>query len=129
MLVLANLKSYSQTKVLTTNGDTATCFTNKKADFLLKSYYKSKELAKIDSLNKAELAKQREVIKDDSLEISNYRGIISNKDVALNFKDNQLSGAKNQLKTYGKEIKRQKILKVLGTGIGIVFGLFVGLAF
>lgn len=124
--LLANIQAYSQITTLNSKGDTLICFSTEQSRFLLKAYYKSKECAEIDSINKVQLSVCDSTIKSSGIIIESLETILTNKDSIIVLKDAQIVVKESNIKSLNKEVKKQRFLKVVCSGVAFVFGVIVG---
>ncbi len=120
MPLLMNINLYSQTKALTSNGDTVICFSVQKAKFLLKQHYKVKELMELDSINKAQLALKDSVNATNKRTISDLDTVVANQKKIIDFRGAQLSDTKDKLAKSQKQAKISHMALKAVSGVAIV---------
>jgi hypothetical protein len=84
------------------------------ADSIISEYEaKDKESSKVITLQKNVILKLNDELANDEARIAALEGVIKNKDVEITFKDDVIKNQK-------KEIRKQKVLKILGFSGAII---------
>jgi hypothetical protein len=91
------------------------------ADSIISEYEaKDKESSKVITLQKNVILKLNDELANDEARIAALEGVIKNKDVEITFKDDVIKNQK-------KEIRKQKVLKILGFSGAIILPVVTAL--
>ena len=91
------------------------------ADSIISEYEaKDKESSKVITLQKNAILKLNDELANDEARIAALEGVIKNKDVEITFKDDVIKNQK-------KEIRKQKVLKILGFSGAIILPVVTAL--
>jgi hypothetical protein len=126
MLWLTSSKLYSQVITLNDRKDTMMCFSLERSRFLLNQYERSVFWDSIAQIRAKRLEVQAEIIQHYQ-NIGDYNdSIINNLEGIQKINDYIISGLTAENKTLARKLKTQKILKCVGTGLGVAVGGFCG---
>ncbi|MGZ4100089.1 MAG: hypothetical protein ACXVNM_14480, partial [Bacteroidia bacterium] len=110
---------FVENNVDTTRGDTMVYITPSESKYLIKEHYHSLEL---DTLLKTEQAVNRNLVAqvyNDSLAVAGLQEIKDHDEDIAKAKDAQIRDLQTALKSTGKKLQRQKVLRWLGIAAGI----------
>ena len=129
MLLLLNLKMFSQKLVLDKVGDTTICFSLPQGKYLLKQTYKVLELDTLLKLCDGQLVYCSTIVSQQEKNAIDYKLIINNNKDLVWIKDNEIAGLKLELINEKKALKQQKVYKWISIIGGTALSGFVGIKY
>lgn len=115
LLCVARIPSSAQ--ILVYKGDTLSCYTDKEMNKITKA---SERVIELDTLLKSCERSERYLLTqiEEYEEIRlNKDGIIAQKDNIIEGRDNVIAVQEDEITKLKKEVRRQKVWKVIGTGV------------
>jgi hypothetical protein len=126
LALLTNLKIYSQKIVSDNKGDTTICFSVPQGKYLLK---KVAELEKCDTLRNVcenQLKNSQKLVKDKDKIINKIMAISDNQNTMLKLKEGQLEKAKADLELAKKDLRKEKVKRIISVVITIAVTIASG---
>jgi|688.fasta_scaffold366747_1 hypothetical protein len=124
LLLLIPCKAFSQ-KIISNKKDTLIGYTLIQNDFIIKGlkewkyYKKANEICDQQNFNNIEIIKSKNfVIKNDSLNLLDFKKVIKNKDEIIYLKDAEIGAITTELNTTNTKLKFQKFYKWTAIIIG-----------
>ena len=129
MLLLLNLKMFSQKLVLNKVGDTTISFSLPQGKYLLKQTYKVLELDTLLKLCDGQLFYCSTIVSQQEKNAIDYKLVINNNKDLVWIKDNEIAGLKLELINEKKALKQQKVYKWVSIIGGTALSGFVGIKY
>lgn len=128
MLVIlsTSLMTFSQQIILNDKGDTLICFSVNKSKFLLKEYYRAKELDEVLKICETEKQISDTIIVRSLVIISDLKQVNANNQQIIKAKDYELEQANISIGIANKNVRKQKVYKWIAIGVGATITGFSG---
>lgn len=126
LFLLVNLTAFSQVIVLSNNNDTTICFELAKSRFLLKSYYKAAETAKLYEICQEQKAFKDSILVQKKIIIDDYSRIMKNQKEMISLKDKEIVLLNIALLNEKRATRRQKLYKWIAIGAGGALSGYLG---
>jgi hypothetical protein len=128
LLLLSGAKIQSYGQVLIYEGDTLSCYNDSEMEKITIQILKAEQLDTIYKIQQKQIEYLNTVITSKDKQIINYVLVEEQKEFQLGMRDALIKEKENLIKEKEKEIKKQKVLKFIGTtfflGTTIYFILF-----
>lgn len=128
MLVIlsTSLMTFSQQIILNDKGDTLICFSVNESKFLLKEYYRAKELDEVLKICETEKQISDTIIVRSLVIISDLKQVNANNQQIIKAKDYELEQANISIGIANKNVRKQKVYKWIAIGVGATITGFSG---
>lgn len=128
MLVIlsTSLMTFSQQIILNDKGDTLICFSVNESKFLLKEYYRAKELDEVLKICETEKQISDTIIVRSLVIISDLKQVNANNQQIIKAKDYELEQANISIGIANKNVRKQKVYKWIAIGVGTTITGFSG---
>jgi len=124
--LLVSLTAYSQVPTLNKDGDTTICFSVKQAKYLAKEHYRADSYFKADSICNLESKKKDLTIKMYEKMEAKLQAVVSNQKTILGNKDIELNEVNLMLTKTNKDLKKQKVYKLVAIVVGGSLSGYIG---
>lgn len=110
-------KTQSSAQILVLGGDTLSCYTSKELDIIGSRIKDAKECDTTLSIVRLQLEEERSQSAYLYAQVQEYESIRLNDQNIVKQKDYLIEARDKEITSLSKEVRKQKVLKVLGTGL------------